>query len=156
MRILSPAMSRLFVLALLGSVAASAAAQKPAGKLTWGPVPPFLPAGAKMAVVSGDPMKAGEYALQLKMPGGYTIPPHQHPTDERIEVKSGALRLGMGDAFDAKKLKVLKAGAKATAAARMNHFVRASGLTVVEVSGTGPFAITYVATGNSTVPAKGK
>lgn len=115
MRILSPAMSRLFVLALLGSVAASAAAQKPAGKLIWGPVPPFLPSGAKMAVVSGDPMKAGEYALQLKMPGGYTIPAHQHP-----------------------------------------HFVRASGLTVVEVSGTGPFAITYVATGNSTVPAKGK
>ena len=153
---ISRGMSRLFALALLASVATSAGAQKPAAKLTWGPVPPFLPAGATMAVVSGDPMKAGEYALQLKMPSGYTIPAHMHPTDEHLEVKSGAFKLGMGDAFDAKKLKTLKAGEKANAPAKMNHYARASGPTVVEVSGTGPFAITYVATGNSTVPKKGK
>ena len=154
MRILSRGLPSLLALAFLGSVATSAAAQKPAGKLTWGPVPPFLPAGAKMAVVSGDPMKAGEYALQLKMPNGYTIPAHQHPTDEHLEVKSGAFKIGMGDKFDAKKLKTLKAGEKATAAAKMNHYARASGPTVVEVSGTGPFAITYVATGNATVTRK--
>jgi hypothetical protein len=155
MRNLSHGIFRGFALALLASVAASAGAQKPAAKLTWGPVPPFLPAGAKMAVVSGDPMKAGEFALQLKMPSGYTIPAHQHPTDEHLEVKSGAFKIGMGDAFDAKKLKTLKTGEKADAPAKMNHYARASGPTVVEVSGKGPFAITYVATGNSTVPKKG-
>ncbi len=153
---LSIGLSRLCALALLGTLATSASAQKPGGKLTWGPVPPFLPAGAQMAVVSGDPMKSGTYALQLKMPSGYTIPAHQHPTDEHLDVKSGAFKIGMGDAFDAKKLKTLRAGEKATAPAKMNHYARASGPSVVEVSGTGPFAITYVATGNSTVPAKGK
>jgi mannose-6-phosphate isomerase-like protein (cupin superfamily) len=151
-----PRMSRLFALVLLASFAASAGAQKPAAKLTWGPVPPFLPAGAKMAVVSGDPMKAGKFALQLKMPSGYTFPAHQHPTEEHLEVKSGAFKIGMGDAFDAKKLKTLKTGETANVPAKMNHYARTSGPTVLEVSGTGPFAITYVATGNSTVPSKSK
>lgn len=135
---------------------AVAAAQKPAekgaGKLAWAPAPPFLPTGAKMAVVSGDPSKAGPYVLQLSMPGGYTIPPHQHPTDENLLIKSGAFRIGMGDKLDLKAMKVLKAGDKATAPAKMNHYAKASGATVVEVSGVGPFQITYVATGSSTVP----
>lgn len=135
-------------------VAASANGQA-ATKVKFGPGPAFLPKGAKMAVISGDPMKSEAFVLQLKMPSGYTIPPHQHPTEENILVKSGAFKIGMGDKFDAKQLKTLKTGEKATAPAKMNHYARASGATVVEVSGTGPFAITYVATGNSTVP-KGK
>jgi Cupin domain. len=141
------------VLAFL--VLAASADGQAAAKVKFGPGPAFLPKGVKMAVISGDPMKSEPFVLQLRMPSGYTIPAHQHPTDENLLVKSGAFKIGMGDKFDAKQLKTLKAGEKATAPAKMNHYARASGATVVEVSGTGPFAITYVATGSSTVP-KGK
>lgn len=143
-------LSCLIALLVVGVI--SNAGAQATSKVKFGPGPDFLPAGVKMAVVSGDPSKAGQYVLQLKMPSGYMIPAHQHPTDENLLVKSGAFRIGMGDEFNPKKLKTLKTGEKATAPAKMNHYARASGPTVVEVSGTGPFAITYVATKSSTPP----
>ncbi len=57
----------------------------PTGSLAgtvWGPAPPVLPAGAQLAVMTGDPSKAGFVSLRLKMPANYVIPPHFHPTDE--------------------------------------------------------------------------
>ena len=132
----------LAVAALLGVMAGTAEAQK--AKLTWGPAPPFLPAGAQFALVSGDPGKTGAFEIQLSMPNGYTIPPHWHPTDEHVTVKSGHFRYGMGDKIDAKAMKSLKPGDSGTLPANMRHYARAQGRTVVSVSGNGPFAITYV------------
>jgi quercetin dioxygenase-like cupin family protein len=137
--------SRILTLAaaaLLGVTASSATAQN--AKLTWGPAPPFLPAGAQFALVSGDPGKAGHYEIQLSLPSGYIIPPHSHPTDETVTVKSGHFRYGMGDKIDAKSMKTMNPGQSGTMPARQNHYARAQGHTVVAVSGTGPFAITYV------------
>ena len=118
-------------------------AQK-AAKLTWGPAPPFLPAGAKFALVSGDPGKAGHFEIQLSMPSGYTIPPHWHPTDETVSVKSGHFKYGMGDKIDRKSMKTMNPGQTGTLPANQRHYARAQGHTVVAVSGNGPFAITYV------------
>ena len=44
---------------------ADAHVMMPVGELKWGPSPPGLPAGAKAAVVSGDPSKAEPYVLRL-------------------------------------------------------------------------------------------
>ena len=132
----------LAVAALLGVMAGSSQAQK--AKLTWGPAPPFLPAGAQFALVSGDPGKAGPYELQLSMPNGYTIPPHWHPTDEHVTVVSGHFHYGMGDRIDSKTMKSLDKGQSVNLKAPMHHYARAQGPTVVAVSGNGPFAITYV------------
>jgi hypothetical protein len=44
------------------------------------------------------------------MPDGYKMPPHYHPTDERVKVKQGTLLVGMGDRFDAKKTMPLAVG----------------------------------------------
>ena len=63
----------------------------------WGPAPPMLPAGAQIAVLSGDPTKAVPYAVRLKFPANFAIPAHSHPTDENVVVTSGSLTLGMGD-----------------------------------------------------------
>lgn len=63
----------------------------------WGPAPPFIQAGAQIAVLSGDPGKAVPYAVRLKFPAGYAIAAHSHPTDENVVVTSGALTFGMGD-----------------------------------------------------------
>ena len=73
-----------------------------AAKLNWGPAPPFLPAGARFALVSGDPMKSGPFEIRLDLPSGYMMPPHTHPTAETVTVKSGHFVYGMGDKVDKK------------------------------------------------------
>ncbi len=64
--------------------------------IKWGPAPNVLPAGAQAAVLFGDPTKEGLFALRLKFPAGYSIPPHTHPVDEVVTVISGTGNLGMG------------------------------------------------------------
>ena len=61
----------------------------------WSPAPPFLPKGAQIAVLEGDPSKPGLYAVRLKFPEHYAIPAHSHPTNEHVVVTSGALVFGM-------------------------------------------------------------
>ncbi len=139
LRIPSLAMA-VFAAALL---AAPAQAQKSA-KLTWGPAPPVLPAGARFAVVSGDPGKAADFTIQLEMPNGYVVPPHWHPTDEHVTVKSGQFRYGMADKIDETATKSLRPGQSVNLKANMHHYAIARGKTVVAVSGMGPFQIKYV------------
>jgi quercetin dioxygenase-like cupin family protein len=121
-----------------------AAAQVNAPDLKWGPAPAVFPAGAQMAVLSGDPAKSGVFVIRLKMPAGYKIPAHQHPTDEYVTVVSGDLSLGMGDKLDPAKSAKLAPGGFAMAGAKMNHFAFSDAGAVVQVSAEGPFAMTYV------------
>jgi quercetin dioxygenase-like cupin family protein len=145
----------LVLAALLTASAATARAQK-AAKLQWGPAPPFLPAGAKFALVSGDPGKPGPFEIELSMPNGYVIPPHFHPTDETVAVTSGHFRIGKGDTIDRKAEKTLAPGQSGTLKTPMHHWARAQGRTVVAVSGTGPFQITYVTPSDDPRNAKPK
>jgi hypothetical protein len=87
---------------------ATARAQAPA--LVWGPAPAVFPAGAKMAVLQGDPSQTAMFTVRLEMPDGYRIPPHFHPTDEHVTVISGTFLVGMGDAIDAAHAITLPAG----------------------------------------------
>lgn len=121
-----------------------ASAQAGAPALKWGPAPPFFPAGARFAVLQGDPSQPGVYTVRLEMPPGYTIKPHTHPTDEHVTVISGTLLLAMGDAVNTASATALAAGGFITAPAGAHHWARARGRTVVQVHGQGPFAITYV------------
>jgi quercetin dioxygenase-like cupin family protein len=115
-----------------------------APKLTWGPAPAVFPAGAKMAVVSGDPAKAEEFTIELSMPDGYKIPPHFHPTDEAVTVKKGTFLVGMGDTLDLSKTDTMTVGAKGTVPAQAHHYAAAQGAVIVSVTAMGPFAMTYV------------
>jgi len=115
-----------------------------ANEIKWGPAPPVLPAGAKAAVLAGDPASSGFIAIRLKMPAGYKIPAHWHPTDEHITVISGTFAIGMGDVIDEKQSKTLKPGGYAVAQANMHHFAWTKTGAVVEVNMVGPFKITYV------------
>jgi quercetin dioxygenase-like cupin family protein len=145
----------LAVAVLLAASATTTQAQK-AAKLSWGPAPPFLPAGAKFALVSGDPGKSGPFEIELSMPNGYVIPPHFHPTDETVVVKSGHFRFGVGDKIDRKAEKTMTAGQSGTLKTPMHHWARAQGRTVVAVSGNGPFLITYVTPSDDPRNAKPK
>jgi quercetin dioxygenase-like cupin family protein len=138
-------MKRLILLALPLLLAGSAAQAKTApAALKWGPAPPGVPSGAQMAVVSGDPGKKGMFAIELKMPANYAVPAHWHPTNEKVKVLSGKLHYGMSDKMDMAKATTLTAGHSVTMKAKMNHWVHAPGAATIEVSGMGPFQITYV------------
>ncbi|MEO8563863.1 MAG: cupin domain-containing protein [bacterium] len=136
--------STLVAVAIVAALHAAPASAQASAKLTWGPVPPVLPAGAKMAVVSGDPGKAAPFVLLLDLPSGYVVPPHSHPTDENITVKSGRFGYAMGDKIDAKQTKYLKPGQSVSLKTNMNHYAQAKGHTIVQLSSMGPFSITYV------------
>jgi quercetin dioxygenase-like cupin family protein len=110
----------------------------------WGPVPPSLPKGATIAVLSGDPSKDGPYVVRLKMPAGYQIPAHHHPTTENVTVLSGSFHAGMGDKLNKDKGETFEPGGFVSMPAGMNHFAWATSETVVQVHGAGPFAIVYV------------
>lgn len=113
-------------------------------KLTWVAAPPGLPAGAQVAVLEGDPSKAGYFAIRAKLPDGYKVPPHWHPTDERLVVLEGTLGLGKGETFDPSAGHELPVGSYAMMPTGVRHFAWAKGETVFQLSGMGPFEITYV------------
>jgi quercetin dioxygenase-like cupin family protein len=128
---------------LLGPPGAVAQASAGAKSLHW-TVPPVLPPGALIAVVSGDPTTPGEFTLMVSMPNGYSIPPHSHPSDEHVEVHEGTLLVGVGDRLDPKLTQALAAGDSATAPAGIHHFSIAKGRTVLSVTFMGPYTITYL------------
>ena len=115
-----------------------------AAELKWGEPPPVFEKGLSFTVVSGDPGKTGLFVVRLRMPAGYKVAPHTHPTDEHVTVLSGTLALGMGDTFDKAAMKVLPAGGYALLPADMRHFALARTAATVQVEGLGPFALTYV------------
>ena len=115
-------------------------------EVTWGPAPPFVPAGAQIAVMTGDPGKPAPYSLRFKLPANYAIPAHSHPMDENVVIVSGALTFGMGDKLmKGAGTKTLGVGGYALMPAGMNHFAyTATRETVVILYGTGPVDFKYV------------
>lgn len=132
------------VLAALSALALPAAAHAQGAPIIWGAAPAVFPAGAKMAVLQGDPSKTAMFTVRLDFPDGYRLPAHWHPTDEQVTVISGTLLVGMGDSIDLSKAVALQAGAFITAGANQHHFAAARGHTIVQVHAMGPFALTYV------------
>lgn len=112
--------------------------------LKWKDGPSSLPPGAKIAVLEGDPAKAGPFVFRVKVPDGYRIPPHTHPKPERVTVIAGIFNLGMGEKFDATKTEAMPSGSYGTWPAGMKHFVWVKGETIVQFHGEGPWTITYV------------
>jgi hypothetical protein len=129
--------------ATTGMTASAMTATTPT-ELKWGPAPPVFEQTAQMALVSGDPSKAGLYCVRLKMPVGYKIMPHFHPTDENVTVISGTFSLGSGDKFDAATMKSMPAGSFGLLPAQMHHYAMAKTACIVQVHGMGPFSLTYV------------
>jgi quercetin dioxygenase-like cupin family protein len=113
--------------------------------IKWGPAPASLPAGAKLAALSGQPGKKGvPFVIRVKLPDGYKIPPHWHPTDENVTILKGTLLIGRGETFDPAKTEELPAGSFMRMPRAMRHFAMAKGDTILQVHGIGPFEINYV------------
>lgn len=112
--------------------------------LQWGDAPAGLPAGAKIAVLNGNPNKKGPFTIRLQVPDGYKIAPHSHPTMERLTVISGTFHAGMGAKFDEAAGHEMPPGGFVALPAGMKHFAWSTGETIVQVDSEGPFVIKYV------------
>ena len=114
-------------------------------QVKFGPAPAFLPPGAQLAVLEGDPMaSSGDFTIRLKMPDGYKVAPHTHPNRENVSVLSGTLKVGMGDQFDAGKMMSFGAGSFAYMDPSMHHYAMASGDTVIQIHGMSPVKFNYI------------
>ena len=113
-------------------------------EVKWGPAPASIPKGAEASAIYGDPGKEGMFALRLRMPKGYHIPPHTHPKPEIVTVLSGTLRFGEGATADQSKTKVLPAGSFFAMPPNMQHYVSADEETVLQLNSNGPWGLTYV------------
>jgi quercetin dioxygenase-like cupin family protein len=142
----------LAVIAVAASALAAAAGQTPADKhvmqsvaeAKWGPAPPFVPPGAQIAVLSGNPMAAESYTVRLKFPANYAIAAHSHPTDENVAVVSGTLYMGMGDKLDKKAGHAVAPGGYALMPAKANHYAFTKGPVTIFLYGMGPVEFNYV------------
>jgi len=112
--------------------------------LHWDNAPPSLPQGAKMAVLLGDPSKAGIFVIRFQAPGAYTIPPHYHSRAETLTVLSGTLYLGGGETFDPPSSHALEVGGFHYLPAKSPHFAFSKAPVIVEIHGEGPFDIIYM------------
>ncbi len=143
---------KLPFLAVVLSVAAFVAVQPSQAQnaftpdqVKWAPAPPFLPPGAQLAVLEGDPMATtGDFTIRLKMPDGYKVPPHTHPHRENVTVLSGTLKVGMGDTFDASKMMSFGAGSFAYLDPSMHHYAGASGETIIQIHGESPAKFNWI------------
>src|SRR5271166_4160259 len=114
-------------------------------QVKYGPAPAFVPPGAQLAVLEGNPMAdSGDFTIRLKMPDGYKIAPHTHPLRENVTVISGTLKVGMGDQFDASKMMSFGSGSFAYLDPSMHHYAAASGETVIQIHGQSPVKFNYI------------
>ena len=115
-----------------------------ADAVKWGPAPPSLPPGALAAVLYGDPGQAAPFVLRLKLPVGYTFPPHRHSQAEPVTVIAGTFAIGSGEKFDHASMKPLPTAGFVYLPAGMAHYARAETDAIVQINGVGPFDIIYV------------
>jgi hypothetical protein len=113
-------------------------------KLEWIDAPASLPAGAKVAILDGDPNKPGPFVMRMKMPDGYIVAPHTHPKPERVTVIAGTLYVGMGMTFDKSKCIEMPAGTYGSWPAGMQHSGWFKGETILQLHGEGPWAVNYI------------
>jgi quercetin dioxygenase-like cupin family protein len=113
-------------------------------EIKWGPAPAVLPPGAEAAVLFGDPSKEGLFVLRLKLPAGYSVPPHTHPVDEVVTVISGTFSMGMGETANQSSAQPLPAGSFFAHPPDTPHYVFIDDETVIQISTVGPWGLTYV------------
>ena len=111
--------------------------------LKWSDVP-SLPPGAKGALIEGPMNEAVPFTLRLRLPPNYQIPPHWHPGVERVTVLSGTFNMGTGEKFERSMTTALGVGAIAIMQPKTPHFAWTKEETVLQLHGTGPWAVSYV------------
>jgi hypothetical protein len=141
-------MKALLVATLLAAAALAAPPPPPEGtiqvdakSIVWSPGSPKLPKGTMVAVLEGDPTKAGMFTMRLKVPAGSKIAPHWHPRPERVTILSGQVEVGFGDRWDDKALRPFTAGSFYVNPPNSHHFVHFAKTSVIQITGDGPWEL---------------
>ncbi len=113
-------------------------------EIKWASASAALPKGAETALLYGDPSKEGPFAMRIKFPGDYRVPPHRHSTAEVLTILSGTFVIGMGEAADKGEARPMPAGSFTAMPSGMSHYVRTEGETVIQINSMGPWTVTYV------------
>jgi len=113
-------------------------------QISWGKGPESMPPGAQASMLYGDPAKAELFAMRMKVPKGYRIPPHSHPNTEIVTILSGTYNVGAGETADAGRATRLPAGGFFVFDAGAPHYSFAEDEVVLQVNGMGPWVTNYV------------
>ena len=108
---------------------------------------PWIPIfeGAEIAVLSGDPNKAGSpFVIRVRHRDGVDVPPHWHSIDEAITVLSGTWVMGLGERFDLSVAQEFPAGSYLVVPKAVPHFAVCKGETIVQGHGIGPLDTSFV------------
>ncbi|GBQ99607.1 MULTISPECIES: cupin domain-containing protein [Gluconobacter] len=113
--------------------------------VVWKAAPPMFPSGTRMSFLYGASDKPGPFTMRVMMPAGSTIPPHTHNMDEMLTVLAGSVHHYIGESITANDEKILTAGGFVHLPPNVPHALKAGTQgAIVQVSGTGPFTMTYV------------
>jgi quercetin dioxygenase-like cupin family protein len=112
--------------------------------LKWAATPIGLPSGAQSAVLYGDPQTTGMFAIRIKMPKGYVLPPHVHQRSEVVTVISGRVSLGLGQAADRASVEQLPAGSLSSIPHGVVHYLFVDEDAILQINAIGPWGIDYV------------
>jgi hypothetical protein len=112
--------------------------------IAWKSFPAFPPS-VRLAVLVGDPSQPAPYLIRVKVPSGVKLMPHRHPEDRIYTVMSGVFYIGLGDQFDADKVKAYPPGSVIVLPGDMYHFHWAkSGEYITQVTAIGPLGLDYL------------
>ena len=110
----------------------------------WAAFPAF-PAGARLAVLVGDPTQSGPYLIRVHLSNGVRMLPHRHAEDRIYTVVSGVFYIGLGEQFDGDKVKAYPPGSVIVLPGDTPHFHWAkSGEYVTQVTAIGPLGLEYI------------
>lgn len=120
-------------------------------EITWSAVAGYPPGYAR-AMLEGDAGKAVPFTYRVRLPAGFTFPPHTHAGDEHVTVLEGAWSLGIGGAFEASRLKAFPAGSFVIIPAGTPHYVAVESDTTIQVHGIGPIGFRPSGDAGGTTP----
>jgi quercetin dioxygenase-like cupin family protein len=113
-------------------------------EIAWSPGPPSIPEGAESVVLYGNPGEDDLFALRLRLPEGYHLPPHTHPRPEVVTIISGTVHFGMGGEADRDNTQAFEPGSFIVFEPGTAHYLFADEEVVFQLNSTGPWALEYV------------
>jgi quercetin dioxygenase-like cupin family protein len=113
-------------------------------ELQWGDGLAALPKGTQAVVLFGNPSQQGPFAVRLRFPADYKVPPHSHPEHEVVTVIEGDFNIGTGGKFDLSNGHALTSGGFMAMPKGAQHYAWSTGGAVIQINTQGPWGITYV------------